>query len=254
MAKAVQDDSALLARSTRLPQIDDATFNRLALLNRSSPASANANAPAPQTKSTNEGLYSDRKGNTLTPEDEAASESAIEMSLSTAQCTSCGDDLTTDKFVKASCEHYYCKNCFSRFVEASLQTDSGFPPKCCNIPFRLITIAKNVSGAVFSRYRARRAEAVNATTLYCSVQECSARIENDRYKGDRATCATCGRDTCTLCRGEVPKRVDGRSIDYAYQKDKAREQVLALGKAEGWQTCFHCGNLVSLNFGCNHVR
>ena len=254
MAKAVEDDSALLAQSAQLPQIDDATFDRLASLNHSPSTSSNANEPAPRPKRTAEGKASKTEGNKrarpLTSEDETV----IETTLSTAQCASCSDNLTTDKLVKASCEHYYCKDCFSRFVEASLQTDSGFPPKCCNIPLGLITIANNVSAAVFSRYNARQAEIMNATTLHCSAQECGMRIENDRIKGDRATCVTCWRDTCTLCRGGLPQNVDGRNIDHVCQKDKAREQVLALAKEQGWQTCFHCGHLVSLNFGCSHVR
>ena len=258
IAKAVDDDSALLARSFPLPQIDNATFDRLALLNHSPSTSSNAIGLAQQPESTEEGPSSKIEGNKrarpLMSGDETASETVIEMSPSTAQCASCSDNSTTDKLVKASCEHYYCKDCFNRFVEASLQTDSGFPPKCCNIPLSLITIANHVSAAVFSRYSARQAEIVSETTLYCGVQECGVRIENDRIKGDRATCVTCWRDTCTLCRGEIPKSVDGRNIDHACQKDKAREQVLALAKEEGWQTCFHCGNLVALNFGCNHMR
>jgi hypothetical protein len=37
------------------------------------------------------------------------------------------------------------------------------------------------------------------------------------------------------------------------KKDPAREAVIALAKQEGWQACFKCGTMVSLNFGCHHM-
>ena len=89
---------------------------------------------------------------------ETAPITAIVRAPSTADCASCSEQLTTDKLVKASCEHYYCKECFGQFVEASLQTHDGFPPKCCKIPITFITVAENVPATVFSRYSARRAE------------------------------------------------------------------------------------------------
>ena len=330
IAKAVEDDSALLARSTRLPQIDNATFNRLALLNRSSPTSSNAIEPAPQPKSTEpKGLSkveankraspptsdgelssasvhskaeeSNRHAHTAIihkgkPQEkeiaeqnitvrkfknsvenknassipasqsstagassaqtlkETASETLIEALSSTADCASCGDRLDTDKLVKAACEHHYCKDCFSQFIEASLQPHDGFPPKCCKIPIPFLTVAGNVSAAIYSRYSARQAEVKNATALYCGVQRCGVKIETDRVKGVRATCVACWRDTCTKCRDEFPEKVDGRNIGHACKKDKAREQVLEIAKEEGWQACYHCGNLVELNFGCHHMR
>ena len=184
---------------------------------------------------------------------ETALTTAIETSPSTADCASCSDQLTIDKLVKASCEHYYCKDCFGHFVEASLQTHDGFPPKCCKIPIAFITIAENVSTEVFSRYSARQAEIKNATALCCGNQGCGVRIEKFSIDGIRATCLSCRRDTCTLCRGVFPRRVDGKNVGHVCKKDKAREQVLALAKKEGWQTCYQCGNMIALNFGCHHM-
>ena len=80
------------------------------------------------------------------------------------------------------------------------------------------------------------------------------KIEKDRIDDVRATCVSCWRDTCTLCRGEFPQRVDGKNVGHVCKKDKAREQVLALAMEEGWQTCYQCENLRALNFGCHHMR
>ena len=322
MAKAVQDDSVLLNQLTRSPQIDKATFDRLALLNNPSSMSSSLVKPVPQLMCTERQLPSTartlKRARSPTPEDEPSSASVntndaelshqphaaidhtkqphkkirieqvvseqdsrilsardlhpspaevgkqvveetagttvIEKPPSTVDCASCGDHSTTDKLIKAACEHYYCKDCFGQFIEASLQTHDGFPPKCCKIPIPFVTIAANVSAAVYSRYSARQAEIKNATALYCGVQRCGVKIKNDKIEGFRATCVACKRDTCTLCRGEFPERVNGRNVGHACKKDIAREQVLALAKEENWQTCYHCGNLVELNFGCHHMR
>lgn len=329
MARAVEDDSALLARSTPLPQIDDATFDRLALLNHPPSTTSNHVAPAPQPKSENQRLpltaESRKRVRSLTPEHElplasinskdaelrysphvavdhvghphvrseqingvqnprdqaessgtssvqdpqvstadsggaqmmeetAVPTAAIETSSKSADCASCSDHLTIDELVKASCKHYYCKDCFGHFIEASLQTHVGFPPKCCKIPIAFVTVATNVSAAVFSRYSARQVEIKNATALYCGVQGCGVRIEKGRINGIRATCMACWRDTCTQCRGEFPRKVDGKNIGHVCKKDEAREKVLALAKEEGWQACYQCGNMVSLNYGCHHMR
>lgn len=304
MAKAVEDDSALLAQSGHLPRIDKATFDRLALLNRLPPTSSDDIEPVSQLKCTERVLASTagslKRARSPTPEaepsfalinqnvtelrgeshtamdhtehphkkarpstagmvsnqtmEEAAPMIAIEPSPNTADCASCGDHINIVNLVKASCEHYYCSDCFGQFVEASLRTHDGFPPKCCKIPIAFITIAGNVSPAVLSRYSARQAEIKSATALYCGVQGCGVRIESDRIKGVRATCVACWRDTCTLCRGKFPRRVNGENVSHVCKKDKAREQVLALAKQEGWQTCYHCGNLVALNTGCHHMR
>lgn len=327
MAKAVEDDSAVLARSARLPVLDDATYDRLALLNRSTPTLSTSVEPAQQPRSNGQtfslngerqkrkrsstpeelplpvlalsqstelrSLALDRIGHShkklkgeqissgqnsrnqvessgVAPSQDpqlftadvgsaqtmrtVAPTTIIETPPKTADCASCSDNLVIKELVKASCNHYYCKDCFSQFIEASLQTHDGFPPTCCKVPITFATVADNVSAEVFGRYSARQAEIKNATALYCGIQECGVRIENDRINGVRATCGACWRDTCTICRGQFPRKINGKNVGHVCKKDKAREEVLALAKREGWQTCFQCGNMVALNFGCHHMR
>lgn len=328
IANAVNDDATLLAQSTPLPQIDNATFNRLTPLNHQPPTAMEPLERTMQTKISDQALpsiaktqkrarpeeepsaasaYSKDAGllcsshaasghamhfhkrvrgeqttNVGNPRNEvengvmptvqdpqastadisgtqmmkerAAPTTAIETAPLTADCASCSDSFTIDELVKASCKHYYCKDCFGSFIEASLQTHDGFPPKCCKIPIAFVTVAGNVSAAVFSRYSARQAEIKNATALYCGIQGCGVRIEKKRIDGVRATCVACWRDTCTKCRGQFPRNINGKNLSHVCTKDKAREEVLALAKKEGWQTCYQCGNMVALNFGCNHMR
>lgn len=331
MAKAVEDDAASLRRSMPLPQIDDATFDRLAQLNRPPPKASNLIEPAPQSNNTYQTLPSKAESRkrirSLTPENEplsasvnsegadllcssraaldddenphkkvkreqitrvqnsgnqvensgmssvsqasttdlrgaqmmretAASTTAIQTSPTTAACASCSDQFSVDKLVKTSCEHYYCKDCFGHFIESSIQTHDAFPPNCCKIPIAFVTVADNVSAVVFSNYSARQAEIKNTTAIYCGVQGCGVKIEKDRINelSKRATCVACRRDTCIQCRGEFPPKVNGKQVGHVCKKDKALEEVLTLAKNKGWQTCYQCGNMIALNFGCHHMR
>ena len=318
IARAVDDDSTLLAPMQPSPRLDNTTYRRLAMLNREPSTSSKriehskaesqkrAKSPSPEEASSalinpndaelrgapDAALYQsghshkkvkveqftsgrisrdhlERDGliasqdlqdsteavNPVQVMDEmAASTTAIESSPATVACVSCSDQFAIKELVKVSCEHQYCKDCFGGFMEASLTAHDGFPPKCCKIPIAFITVAKNVSRAIFSRYSARQTEIKNATALYCGNQECGVKIEKDRINGLRATCKICLRDTCTQCRDEFPQRVQGRNVGHVCKKDKAREQVLALAEKEGWQTCYQCGNMVALNFGCHHMK
>lgn len=187
-------------------------------------------------------------------EETATATNPIEGPPRTKDCASCGDNLAIDELVKASCEHCYCKDCFGNFIEASLETNDNFPPNCCKIPISFNTVAGNVSTAVFERYSTEQSKIKNATALYCGIQGCGVRIEKDSIKEFRATCVACRKDTCTKCRGEFSRKVDGKNVGHLCKKDKAREEVLALAEQEGWQTCYQCGNMVALNYGCHHMR
>ena len=317
MARAVNDDSTLLARMEPSPRLDNATYHRLAMLNRESTTSSKrteqskaerqkrAKSPTPEEASSasinpndaelrgasDAALYQSGHShkrvkveqvisgrisrdhleshgliesqdlqvstgavNAVQVVDEMAGiTTAIESSPTPAACVSCSDQFAIKELVKVSCEHQYCKDCFGNFMEASLTTHDGFPPKCCKIPIAFVIVANNVSTAIFGRYSARQAEIKNATALYCGNQKCGVKIKKDRINDLRATCVNCWRDTCTQCRDIFPQRVQGRNVGHVCKKDKAREQVLALAKEEGWQTCYQCGNMVALNFGCHHM-
>ena len=318
IARAVDDDSALLAPMDPSPRLDTVNYHRLAMLNRESSTSSirieqskagsqtRAKSLTPEEASSasinpndaelrgasdaalyhsghfhtkvrveqvisgrissdhleNDGLIASRDLHVSTAEtnavrmvDEMAiSTTAIESNPATAACASCSDQFAMKELVKVSCDHQYCKDCFGHFMEASLTTHNGFPPKCCKIPITFLTVAKNVSAAIFRRYSARQTEIKNATALYCGSQKCGVKIEKDRINDLRATCETCWKDTCTQCRDEFPQKVNGRNVGHVCKKDKAREQVLALAKKEGWQSCYQCGNMVALNFGCHHMK
>lgn len=278
MAKAIEDDSAVLAENTRLPYLDNATFGRLAALNQpprpptdpidrtsvliQTKPSQHIESYGQQQQQAHQDviLIQDNVGDTSERKHEENEEAATsnkaqssdDTNLVKAECSSCCDTQDLSRLIKASCDHHYCRDCFEQFIEAGLQTTDGFPPSCCKIPIAFNVVANNVSIPLFHRYRSRQEEIQNATALYCSILGCGVRIESDKINGTthRATCKACYRDTCTKCRGEVPIKREDRHI---CKKDPGREAVLALAKQEGWQACYKCGTMVSLNFGCHHM-
>ena len=119
---------------------------------------------------------------------------------------SCGDTSLLSDFVKASCQHLYCQECFQQFVEASLGSYGNFPPKCCDTFLSLQTVAENVSAPLLDRCKKRQAEIKNAIGLYCAIEKCAVRIPTENIDGFRAECALCHKFTCTQCRGSMPKK------------------------------------------------
>lgn len=310
MAKAIEEDSDALARTTVLSPLDDATFHRLAALNQPPPASIkpikltptptqtispnsirasqavldsvspeqDERAPRlhrkrPRSAETSLESRSRKKlqrethkvvdeddtcpetgatglpVDTLTPTECRPSSAAEDPVPPKAECVSCACE-DVDHLIKASCQHYYCRDCFENFIGATLETPDGFPPCCCKIPFAFNVVADNVPSTLFHQYQSRQEQIRDASALYCGVLDCGVRITSDKIDGLRATCAACMRETCTQCRGEMPLELKDKHV---CQKDPAREAVIALAKSEGWQACFKCGTMVSLNFGCHHM-
>jgi hypothetical protein len=166
------------------------------------------------------------------------------------ECIGCMDRFPTFQLLKATCEHYLCHNCLCRCVKASLGADVHFPPSCCKLPLAFRIVADNVPAALFKRYRARQLEVQNATTLYCAIPRCSARITEYMINDQKANCQTCYRNTCLQCRNEI---VADKSIKHICREVSDTQAMLAIARREGWQTCWQCGNMVALNFGCFHM-
>lgn len=165
-------------------------------------------------------------------------------------CISCSDDEDVTKLVKVSCVHYYCHNCLEAYVRSSLDSQGIFPPSCCRLPFAFRAVADNVSANIFHLYCERQAESQDKNKFYCAAPKCSVRIPSERIKDERGKCPACAKVTCTKCKGQAP--IDPKE-HHECNEDLEREIVLGIAKKEGWQTCYNCGHIVCLTFGCHHM-
>ncbi len=168
-----------------------------------------------------------------------------------ADCATCAKSYHTNALMKLTCKHHYCKTCFSQLVKESLSTPSAFPPLCCKIAVPFLTVAENVDPFLFLGYRIKQKEIADAGPLYCAFANCAVKILEKEIHGNLAWCSTCTRTTCTRCRWEYDTRRGKPS--HVCKKDKPMATLLSIAKTEGYQACYQCGNVTSLNFGCHHM-
>jgi len=166
----------------------------------------------------------------------------------------CDDRVTGfSNALHAPCGHYYCKGCAVELVQAFTRDESLFPLRCCQtaipanyilpfIPLRLkITFdAKNAEWSVLAKDR-----------IYCCSQTCSAflgsSVEKGRLVGVNCTAPGCRTSTCPRCKQVAhPNELDCSA-------NKATDEVRALARQEGWQTCPGCHTVVELDVGCYHM-
>ncbi|TFK17763.1 hypothetical protein FA15DRAFT_675837 [Coprinopsis marcescibilis] len=172
-------------------------------------------------------------------------------------CTGCGEQLRIQDTLGAPCDHYYCAGCITRLVESSLTDETLHPIRCCRESIPTAGIAGLIKNAdLWSRFEAKRIEyeTPGKTRVYCSTPTCSsflgsseahiASSNNARFVW--APCASCNTQTCVSC-GKPAHPGDTCS------QNEATEEVRALAKTSGWQTCPNCQAIIDLHHGCNHM-
>ncbi|KAI5240734.1 hypothetical protein E4T42_08264 [Aureobasidium subglaciale] len=173
----------------------------------------------------------------------------LEAEAALLTCTGCESRFTRHQSYKAPCNHFYCMECLANFFEYTINDESLYPPKCCGqeIPFEgMKTLLDN---KLITRYAKKQVEYDTEATkrTYCSVSTCKGFVPASNTINEVATCPTCGKRTCTICkaaahRGDCPRDEDTQSL-------------LSLAKTEGWQRCYNtkCHRVVALTTGCNHI-
>ncbi|KAM7183893.1 protein ariadne-2 [Rhypophila sp. PSN 637] len=162
-------------------------------------------------------------------------------------CLACTEEHPAAETAECPCTHTFCRECLQGLFKAALSDESLFPPQCCQQQIPVEAVKDLVGPAAVKAYEAKRIEfgtpAPNRT--YCNG--CSAFIPADlvQVTDDVATCPKCSHKTCRLCKAATHP---GECLT-----DEGVQQVLELGKAEGWQRCSSCGSMVELQVGCNHM-
>lgn len=162
-------------------------------------------------------------------------------------CISCSELCSGAHLSLRTCEHSYCSECVSPWVAASLDPGSSFPPVCCGVKIALELLEPHISLDLARRFKKQeQASLAAACPLVCAEPGCLVGISAQNIVDNKGHCLACKRFTCSKCRM-------GWHEDKECLIDEEQELVMALAKKEGWQSCFHCGNLVELNFGCYHM-
>ncbi|KAF2835327.1 hypothetical protein M501DRAFT_941944 [Patellaria atrata CBS 101060] len=163
----------------------------------------------------------------------------------THQCVVCVSDYPFAEIIRLQCGHIYCRNCLKDLFMRSTKDQSLFPPRCCKETISIDAIEGSMSDEEKETFTSAKIEFTSGNRTYCSNNQCGKFILPEQYKVEIAECQHCYTQTCIQCKGQVH---DGECPD-----DVFTQATLQLGRDLGWQRCYQCRMLVSLDRGCYHM-
>lgn len=165
--------------------------------------------------------------------------------IPTTECVGCGNAYPVTDVAHCPCSHHYCRGCLASLFRASMLDEALFPPRCCREPIPLDPNRHFLAAELAGQFQAKKIEFETKDRTYCHRPECSTFVPPQFIHGDVATCVSCQRRTCAICKGA--------SHVGDCPRDEAAQEVLRLAQANGWQRCYSCRRVVELDHGCNHM-
>jgi hypothetical protein len=160
-------------------------------------------------------------------------------------CVCCGDEALPLELIHALCADTYCVDCLKELFIRSTKDESLFPPRCCRQPIPFDRIADHLSNDEAHGFNAASFEFSTPNRTYCADPACGVFILPDNVHGDVATCQTCEKATCAICKQT------GHYSDCP--EDTNIRTTLALATDNNWRRCGNCHRMVELNLGCNRI-
>ena len=165
----------------------------------------------------------------------------------------CDDKIGTSNALHTPCGHYYCRGCAVELVQAFTKDESLFPLRCCQTAIPANLIDRFISPKLKNTFDAKNTEwsVLAKDRIYCCSPTCSTFLGSSVGKGDwvgvACTASECRTTTCPRCKQVAhPNELDCSA-------NRATEEVWALARKEGWQTCPGCHTIVELQVGCYHM-
>ncbi|EIT79717.1 hypothetical protein BDV35DRAFT_380583 [Aspergillus flavus] len=159
------------------------------------------------------------------------------------KCVACMEAKLSFDIFKATCSHYYCRNCTGRLVHDSFVDESLFPPKCCRVPFPLPTMKAFLDEEMIRKFEEKTVEHNDFNRTYCANLSCSRYLPPTSMTLTTRLCPSCNTETCPTCKQRA----------HAGVCVNGEVEILKMAEAEGWQRCARCRNMVELKSGCNHI-
>lgn len=163
----------------------------------------------------------------------------------TRRCLACDEKTHFTNLARATCGHEYCRDCLGQLFQNAMSDETLFPPRCCRQPIPLDQNLLFLAEDLVRQFRVKAVEFTTPQRTYCSRRTCSAFIHPDYCQLGIATCADCGHQTCTTCKGP------SHSGDCPHDEDL--QKVLEIAKEERWQRCPGCLSMIELETGCFHM-
>ena len=163
----------------------------------------------------------------------------------TFTCEACGDRFSEAHCWQAPCQHWYCDEDLGQLFRASMIDRALYPPRCCRQAMPFEDVQPFLVPELAQDFAAKKEELDERQPTYCHVPTCSTYLGQAAKEDTKATCPSCGEETCVLCKQT------NHIGDCA--EDETLRQTQELAREQGWQRCIDCQRYVELNVGCNHM-
>jgi len=218
-------------------------------------------------KSTSE-TYDEKMKKPLILDDEPE-EFTTKMLIGESSRSSCGIcfDLKTDldMFKRKSCNHLFCVDCISRYVDSQLNNNVvkvTCPTPNCSAKLFPRHLQHILPKEFIDRWELAKYESKIALEqkTYCAFKDCSVLLVNDNDMGEVLTsceCPSCHRLFCAQCK--VPWHAEMNCQEFHDLKRNTNEvdlddKFLKLAKINKWQRCPNCSIYVKRSSGCEHMK
>ncbi|KXS96476.1 hypothetical protein AC578_6324 [Pseudocercospora eumusae] len=160
-------------------------------------------------------------------------------------CIACGDEKDFFEVARVPCNHEYCRPCLENLFSLSMKDETLFPPRCDGQEIPLRSVRFFLPSQLAKDFDTKYTELSTKNRTYCHDRACETFIPAQSIDNDIATCPSCRKTTCTMCKmpshsGDCPE-------------DEALQQLLETTEQQQWQRCPTCKAVVELNTGCNHI-
>lgn len=169
-----------------------------------------------------------------------------EQEVEQVACINCRYKVPLEEATKLLCEHLSCAKCLEWQLKLALTDETMFPPKCCDDPIRKNIIEKCLTPEEMALFLDKQVEFETENKTYCYRTSCSKFIPPANIRNEKAACPVCGEVTCTICNTKAHN-------DQDCPGDPAVQSLLATAEDGGWQRCYSCKRMVSLERDCFHI-
>lgn len=119
----------------------------------------------------------------------------------TDTCTCCEDPLAMNKAWQAPCKHWYCSDCLETLIQATMNDETLYPPRCCVVlPWQEIKLFLPEDLMASFENKKREFDTPASERLYCAQPACSHFLDSRATPARSVMCSLCHSETCSACR------------------------------------------------------
>ncbi|CAI0543922.1 unnamed protein product [Linum tenue] len=178
------------------------------------------------------------------------------------ECKICFETFEIKNLASLSCGHYFCRTCWSRYIELSIDDGAGCLTLRCPEPNCPVLVCQSTVGTLISdrRYAEKYARLLRRSYIegksghkWCPAPDCETAVKFEvGEKSNYDVVCDCTHEFCWNCSEDAHRPLDCATVLRWIRKNKSDSEnvnwVLANTKA-----CPKCRHPIEKNQGCNHM-